>query len=184
MVHIYVSQRRKSLYFDIQYCFCDFRVFRFLEICSSFLWLTFLVPGILELLCAIAYTTSTRSVYTHISPSESIICWVLALSSIVFGACIIFKDSEIMRVLLVRFLVNIPVIDVQNLVILGDSPLEVDWVSVNSWGSTASIFLWCVVTNVRQVILRQSTPSISQDSDRYDPEWASVKQDLESNTAI
>jgi len=156
----------------------------FLKFAAVFLGMTYLVPGILELLCAIAYTTSTRSFSTHISPSESMIWWALAFSSIVFGAVIIFKDTEIMRVLPVPFLVNIPLIVVQNLVILGDSPLEVDWVSVNSWGSTASIFLWCVVTIVRQVILRQSTQSISQDSDKYDSEWASVKQDLESNTAI
>jgi len=146
--------------------------------------LMMLVPGILELVCAIAYMTSTRSFSSHTSPSESLIWWSIAFSSIVFGVVVIFREADIMMVLPVPFLMNIPLTAIQNLGILGDSISDVEWISTTSWGSVWSLFLWCFLTILRQVLLRKSILTISQDCDKYDSEWASVKQDLESAMAI
>jgi len=158
---------------------------------SGFLWpslvsfgLSYLVPGILEVICAIAFAMTPRSFSSHTDPSESIIWWTIAFSSILFGVVVIFKETDIMRVLPVPFLTNIPLTVIQNVLILGDSPSEVEWLSVTSWGSIASFFLWCFLTILRQVILRRSTQAILQDCDKYNSEWARVKQDLESATAI
>jgi len=102
--------------------------------------LVFVVPGILNLICAIAYTMSTRSFSSHTNPSESIIWWSLAFSSIVYGVVIIFKERDIMQVLPVPFLVNMLLTVIQNLVILGDSLSEVDWLQVLSWDYIVLIF--------------------------------------------
>jgi len=143
-----------------------------------------LVPGTLALVCAIAYTTSPRSFSCHTSPRESVIWWTISFSSILFGVVIIFKSAHVMRAVYIPFLLHIPLNVFQNLVILGDSPSEVDWLSVNSWGSTGLFLWWCTMTILRQIILRQSSLAISQDCDNYDAEWTRIKQDLESNTAI
>ena len=89
-----------------------------------------------------------------------------------------------MRVLPVPFLANYPTTIFQNLVILGDSPSEVEWGSFISFGSTGLFVLWLIMTILRQVVLHQSTREISQDCQRYDIEWTRVKQHLESAAAI
>jgi len=146
--------------------------------------LIFLLPGILELICAFAYTMSTRSFSSHVDPSESLIWWVLAVTSIIVGFVIIFREDLLLSILPLGFLLNGSAALVQHLVILRDSPTEVPWLRINSWGSTGIFLIWFILNILRKIVLRRAKQAISGDYAAYQCEWEGIMENFDSTLAV
>ena len=91
----------------------------------TMLSLCFLVPGIMELINAIALATSPRSPSSHILHLDSFYWWPLALNTIWISVVIMLMERHVMNTLPLQFVINFISLNIHNIEILGNETLGV-----------------------------------------------------------
>ena len=150
----------------------------FLQASRYALSLSFIVPGIMEVITAFALATTRRTPADHVNGWDSFYWWPLGIMSLLFGLVIMLSEKRIIAFLPLPFLVYVPALFIYNWFIIKNYRLPVPYSSVYV------LSIWLVLQIGRQYTIRKSRQAIWPDAEAYESQWRVTTTSLEDRACI
>ncbi len=141
------------------------------------------IPGVMELMTAVALTTAERTASSNINPLDSLYWWVIAFTSMLMGLAPLWDEKLHLKTVKLMmplwFLVTFPAINIHYAYNIEEQ------IVVQVPPRSAFVFvLWVIYMICRQLVFHKAKRDVAMDMARYDDEWNKVSNDVDQATVI